>query len=90
MEIIDSTEFSIKEPDETLKAIHTILSKIKDDGASKIEGLSHVERQMVLGQTLRGAMCLVEDIRKGLEKPSPDTEKGVVKSSGDNLLKLSD
>ena len=75
MEILDSTEFSIKEPDETLKAIHTILSKIRDDGASKIKGSSNIERQMVLGQTLMGAMYLIEDIRKGLEKPSPDTER---------------
>jgi len=75
MEIIDSTEFSIKEPDETLKAIHTILSKIKDDGASKIEGSSSIERQMVLGQTLMGAMYLIEDIREDLKKTPPDTEK---------------
>ena len=30
---------------------------------------------MVLGQTLTGAMCLIEDIRKDLKKSPPDTEK---------------
>ncbi len=73
--LIDSTEFSIKSPDETLKAIHTILSRIRDDVDSIGIRAPNVERQMVLGQTLRGAMCLIEDIREDLKKTPPDTEK---------------
>jgi len=30
---------------------------------------------MVLGQTLKGVMCLIEDIREDLKKTPPDTEK---------------
>ena len=75
MEIIDSTEFSIKSPDETLKAIHTILSRIKDDVDSIGIKAPNVKRQMILGQTLIGAMYLTEEIRENLDKVPPDTER---------------
>ena len=82
--LIDLTEFSIKNLDEPLKAIHTILLKIKDDVTNEIEGLSNVE-QIVLGQTLKGGY-LIEDIREDLNKPPPDTEK--IHSRTDSLLYL--
>ena len=74
-DISSVTEFSIKDFDETLTAIHIILSKIRDDNTSKAIGSSNIEYMMVLGQALRGGLCLIEDILENLNETPPDTEK---------------
>jgi hypothetical protein len=70
-----SGQFSIKNFDETLKAIHTILTKIRADNTRKAIGSSNVERMMVVGQALKGALCLTEDLSQLLNETPPDTEK---------------